>query len=180
MDYRNSSHGIHIGGAVVAGVEYGSGIELNPNSSGSAPTISPVGDETNKGITIVGKGTGTITVGNSSNPIAIAGPQTASAGLKVGSSGSSMSEILKAVVQFTPPTLSTGAASVAESTHTVAGASTGAVIFFTPTNPISAQYTLRAHCSTVNELKLVWGNHGKSTLGTGESTNRGVMLQFRF
>lgn len=161
MNYRstNTTGHVHFGGAVVAGVEQGSGIELNGASSGSSPVIAPVGDEDNKSLIIKGKGTG---------------------GVQIGSSGSVMTETLTAVVHFTPPTLSTGANSVALSTHTVTGVSSGTVLHFQPANAINNLYTLRAHCSTVNELKLIWGNHGKSTLGSGESSNHGRLVQFRF
>ena len=84
------------------------------------------------------------------------------------------------VVEFTAPTLSSGLLSGAESTYTVAGLSTGTVLVFSPTNPVNALYTYRPRCSTANELVIAWGNIGDSTLGTGESTNRGTVLQFTF
>ncbi len=87
------------------------------------------------------------------------------------------------VVQFTAPALSSGfaaGASAAESTFTVTGLSTGTVLTFTPTNPINALYNVRARCSTANELQLCFSHNGISTLGTGESTNRGVLLEFAF
>lgn len=161
MQYRSTnSEGRykHLGGALVVGAEFGSGVEINPNSSGSAAIIQPAGDETNKDLVIKGKGTG---------------------GVQIGSSGSVLAEYRKFTVQFTPPELSSGLVSAAESTYTVAGVSTGTVLMFTPTNPINALYTVRARCSTVDELTLVWGNIGDSTLGTGQSTNRGVLIQFR-
>jgi hypothetical protein len=172
MNYRSTQADgkyVHFGGSLIAGADMGSGIELNATSSGAAPTIQPVGDETNKGITIQGKGTGTVT-----SPVAAAG------GVTVGSSGTRLAEVRAFTLQFTPPALSSGLVSGAESTYTVSGVSTGTVLMFTPTNPISALYTVRARCSTVDELVLAWGNIGDSTLGTGESTNRGVLLQFKF
>ena len=136
----------------------GSGIELNPNSSGSAPSITPVGDESNKSLVLSGKGTG---------------------GVQIGSSGSAIPEIRKFTVQFTAPVLSSGVATGIESTYTVAGVSTGTVLVFTPTNLIDAKYNVRPRCSTVDELTLAWSHDGTSTLGSGESTNRGVLLQFK-
>lgn len=181
MNYRSTNPDgryVHFGGAGVFGVEFGSGIELNPTSSGSAANISPAGDEANKGITIVGKGTGTVTLGNSSSPVTIAGAMTG--GAKVGSSGSTLSEIRRFTVEFTAPVLSSGVATGIESTYTMAGVSTGTVLMFTPTNPISAKYNVRARCSTVDELTLAWSHDGTSTLGSGESSNRGQLIQFRF
>lgn len=55
---------VHYGGALVAGVEFGSGIELNPTSSGAIPRIQPAGDEQNKDIAIIGKGTGGVYIGS--------------------------------------------------------------------------------------------------------------------
>lgn len=86
----------------------------------------------------------------------------------------------KHVVQFTAPVLSSGTATGIESTHTVTGLSTGTVLMFTTTNPINAKYNVRARCSTANEAVLAWSHDGTSTLGSGESTNRGVLLEFRF
>lgn len=163
MEYRSTNPDgryVHFGGAVVAGVESGSGIELNPNSSGVAPIIQPVGDETAKNLLIKGKGTGGVIVGNSS--------------------GTALKEIRGFTVHFTPPELSTGAAGAVASTHTVAGLSTGTVLMFTPVNPMSELITVRAACSTANELKLIFGNLTASTIGTGLSTNHGTLLQFSF
>ena len=92
-----------------------------------------------------------------------------------------LQHIQRYVVQFTAPTMSSGIdGGSTVSTHTVTGLSTGTVLSFTPTNPINALYTVRPHCSTANELKMIFGHNGISTLGTGESTNRGVLLEFRF
>jgi len=87
----------------------------------------------------------------------------------------------KHVVQFTAPVMSSGIdGGSTVSTVTVTGLSTGTVLTFTPTNPIDARYNVRAHCSTANEAKLYFTHNGISTLGSGESTNRGVLLEFRF
>ncbi len=178
MNYRSTNvlqGGSANGGALIIGAEAGSGIELNPTSSGTAPNIQPCGDETNKGITLQSKGTGTITIGSSANqPVVITSTNVTIAG------GSKFPVITNYTVEFTAPLLSSGLVSAAESTYTVTGVSTGTVLMFTPTNPINALYTVRARCSTVNELTLAWGNIGDSTLGSGESTNRGVLMQFKF
>lgn len=75
MQYRSTNviGYSHHGGALVVGVEQESGIELNPTSSGASPTIIPAGDETNKGIILKGKGTGAVTIGDSSQAVTIAG-----------------------------------------------------------------------------------------------------------
>ena len=161
MNYRstNETGYVHFGGALIAGVEQGSGIELNPTSSGGTPVIKPAGDEENKNIGIAGKGTG---------------------GVSIGSSGSALKEVLSAVIQFTPPELSSGASAAAESTHTFTGCSTGTVLHFTPANTINSRYTYRVRCSTVNEAVITWGMIEGSTVGSGESTNHGRLLQWKF
>lgn len=75
MQYRSTNvvGYTHFGGALVVGVEQESGIELNPTSSGNAPVITAAGDEANKAITLKGKGTGGVTIGDSSQAVTIAG-----------------------------------------------------------------------------------------------------------
>jgi hypothetical protein len=161
VEYRSTNalgKYVHFGGSVIAGADMGSGVEISATSSGSSPVIAPVGDESNKSLVLAGKGTG---------------------GVQIGSSGSAIPEIRKFTVQFTAPVLSSGTATGIESTYTVAGVSTGTVLVFTPTNPINAKYNARPRCSTVDELTIAWSHDGTSTLGSGESTNRGVLLQFK-
>lgn len=158
-DGANPAHG-----DIVSNVGSSHGVRLTGGSTGGI--VEPVGDDANITLTVRGKGTGGVKMGSS--------PVT------VGSSGTAITEIRAFTVQFTAPTLSSGLISGAESTYTVTGVSTGTALVFTPTNPINALYTVRARCSTANELVLAWGNIGDSTLGSGESTNRGTVLQFRF
>lgn len=75
MQYRSTNvvGYTHFGGALVVGVEQESGIELNPTSSGNAAVILPCGDETNKAIILKGKGTGAVTIGDSSQAVSIGG-----------------------------------------------------------------------------------------------------------
>lgn len=75
MNYRSTNadgRHVHYGGAVIAGVEYGNGIELNPSSTGAAPVITPVGDDAAINLIIKGKGTGGVSLGSTAagtNPI---------------------------------------------------------------------------------------------------------------
>lgn len=103
--------------------------------------------------------------------------------VRVGPAGSAVKGLAGYTVQFTAPVLSSGTATASlESTYTVTGLSTGTVLVFTPTNPISARYNVRPRCSTANELTLAWGlaANGASSVGSGESTNRGVLLEIKF
>lgn len=156
-DGANPAHG-----DIVSNVGSSHGVRLSGGSTGGI--VEPVGDDANITLTLRGKGTGKVRVSS----------------LAFGSSGTPIVEARAFTVQFTAPPLSSGLTSAAESTFTVAGVSTGAVLVFTPTNAISPLYNVRARCSTTDELVLCFSQNGISTLGTGESTNRGTLLQFRF
>ena len=76
MDYRSTNADgryTHFGGALVAGVEFGRGIELNPDSTAAAPNIKPAGDDANIGMLVKAKGTGELAIGDSSNTVVIRG-----------------------------------------------------------------------------------------------------------
>jgi hypothetical protein len=165
-DGANPAHG-----DIVSNVGSSHGVRLTGGSTGGI--VEPAGDDANITLTVRARGTGAVVVGNSSNAVQANGT------LRVGSSGTAVTELRKFTVQFTAPQLSSGLVSGAESTYTVAGVSTGTLLLFTPTNPINALYTVRPRCSTADELTLAWGNIGDSTLGSGESTNRGVLWQIR-
>jgi hypothetical protein len=157
MYYRNDSSvgWTHFNGAVIAGVEAGSGIQLTPNSSGLDAIVEPVGDETNKGLTVTAKGSGSLTLGNSSVAVVVG---------------------QKFTVQFTPAVLA--ASTSVQSTITVTGLVAGRALLFTPTTPgLSMAYAFRAQCSTANELRFTQQNISASTIGTGESTARGILIQ---
>lgn len=74
MDYRSSNADgrfVHFGGAVVAGVEFGNGVELNPASTGAAPVVTAAGDDSAINLIVKGKGTGGVFLGSTA-----AGSQT--------------------------------------------------------------------------------------------------------
>lgn len=101
--------------------------------------------------------------------------------LRVGNGSSSAIKLIQRYnVEFTAPVLTSGISGSLATTHTVSGLSTGTVLIFTPVNPINTLYNVRARCSTANELVLNWTHNGISTLGSGESTNHGTVLQFSF
>ena len=79
-------------------------------------------------------------------------------------------------VQFTPGALA--ASTLALSTITVTGLIVGRPLLFTPiTAGLSQLYTYRVSCSTANELKFTQYNNALSTIGSGESTARGLLIQ---
>lgn len=65
-DGRNPS-----AGGIVSNVESSHGVLLDGGSTGGV--IRPIGDDANISLTIVGKGTGALTLGNSSSPVIIGG-----------------------------------------------------------------------------------------------------------
>ena len=166
MEYRSTNADgqyTHHKGAFVAGVDYGSGIELNPTSSGGSPNIMPAGDETNKGITLKAKGTGLITIGDSSNTV------------QIGNSTTPVAKIERYTVQFTEPDIG-NASTYVDSTYTVTGATTNASYKFTPRLTLAAGYWIGdVRCSTANEITIRWC-HGAGSTASG-SSNRGVLLQ---
>lgn len=177
MQYRSTNvvGYTHYGGALIIGVEQESGIELNPTSSGNAPRIMPCGDETNKGISLASKGTGTITIGSSANqPIVMT-----STSITLGTSTSPFRGIEQYLIQFTPAVLA--ASTSVQSTITVTGLATNSALFFTPLTPgLSMQYAFRVQCSTASELRFTQQNIAASSIGTGESTARGLLLELKF
>ncbi len=69
MNYRSSLAGQHISGNIVAGVGSSHGIEIGGGSTGG--TIQAVGDDANISLSIFGKGSGGIVIGNSSQTVLI-------------------------------------------------------------------------------------------------------------
>lgn len=163
MDYRSTeTQYVHFGGSVIAGAGFGSGVELVPNSSANNPTIQPAGDETNKGITIKAKGTGLVTIGDSSQTV------------QFGNSTTGISKFQRYTVQFTEP--DAPASTYVDSTLTVTGATTNASYIFTPRSPLAAGYaTATARCSSANEIIVRWVNAGTST--ASGATNRAIIFQ---
>lgn len=166
FNYRstNTTGYTHHGGAFVIGTEMGSGIELNPTSSGASPTILPCGDETSKSLIIAGKGTGGVQIGASST--------------------SAFSLVQRTLLQFTVPALSSAGASGSgvDSTVTMLGASTSDVFIVQQRAPFNStadpSVFVTARCSTADELKLTILNLGPSTLSG--STVSAYLVQFKF
>lgn len=165
MRYRSSNARgwTHHLGDLVAHVESSHGVQLSGGSTGAV--VEAVGDDANVLLLVRGKGTGFTQLGNSS---AVA---------RVGTSTTGISAIQRYVVQFTPPDLSSFAAT--DSTFTVTGATTNANYVFTESSAVSTVYILsNVRCSTANEVTIRFTNHGPSTISG--SSNRGTLLQFSY
>jgi hypothetical protein len=193
MEYRNSSGGVHFGNALVTGIESSHGVELTGTSTGGI--VRPAGDDASIRLLVQAKGpSGILALGTSTGgPVTFAGSSLNLGSTHVnitstrvqigGGSTTALSAIQRYAISvpaadFVLSSGIVGASTV--STVTVTGLSTGSVLHFTFRNPINALYTVRAHCSTANELKLILGHNGISTLGSGESTNSGTLLEFVF
>lgn len=154
MNYRDSSqNSMHLLNGLAASVESSHGVAIWGASTGGV--VEAIGDDANISLSVRGKGTGALSLGNSSSPVLFGQTFT---------------------IQFVPAVLA--ASTSVQSTITVAGLSTGRPLLFTPTTPgLSMQYAFRVQCSTANELRFTQQNIAASTIGTGESTARGVLIQ---
>lgn len=143
-------------GDVISNVESSHGVRLSGGSTGGI--VEPVGDDANIALTVRGKGTGAVRVGNSSSPALL------------GASTTPLTNLQRFVVQFTEPDLA--ASTWVNSTYTVAGLTTNCCILgHTPRLNLAAGYTIGdARCSTADELTIRWVNEGGSTISG--STNR--------
>lgn len=109
-------------------------------------------------------------------------PQGTTAGLLLGSTANSTTPILgiqSYTVEFTPAALTSGPAQ-SETTIAVTGLTTNAALFWTVPSALSVNYGYGVRCSTAAELKLNQFNVAASSIGTGESTNRGRLIELRF
>lgn len=178
MQYRSTNADgryVHFGGALVAGVEFGSAVELNPASSGNPAVITVAGDETNKALTIKGKGTGALNLGSS-----LAGAVLNSSATTIGAASTTpIAMIQRYRVDATVPALSS--AGSAESTVTVLGLTTNSVLVLqnrVKLNSTVTGVTATCRCSTVDELVIEWHNISLSTLSG--STQSFYLLQVAF
>lgn len=175
MEARSSNamgRWVHFGGDVAAGVEDGIGVILRSASTGGSAVIEPLSDSDTAALTIRAKGAAALTVGATGNTLNLVAPALGAASTTV------FSLVQKYTVEFTPPSLA--ATTGVLSTYAVTGLTTNSVLVFTPRLPISPAYSFSPRCSTANELVISWQNSFGSTIGTGESTNRGTLLAFNF
>src|SRR3990167_4652136 len=83
-------------------------------------------------------------------------------------------------VEYTPPAIAANSADrTALSSH--ADFSTDAIYIFSPVTALpSTRYVMGpVFCSTATELRIQIANPGASTIGTGESTQRGLVMMFQ-
>jgi hypothetical protein len=150
-------------GAIVSNVDSSHGVRLDGGSTGGIVTVT--GGDANISLAVAGKGTGFTRLGNSS---AVA---------RIGASTSGIAAIERYLVEFTEP--DSPASTYVDSTYTVTGLTTNAVLHFTPRLTLAAGYTIGdVRCSTADELTIRWVHAGGST--ASGSSNRGTLLAFKF
>lgn len=175
---------VHYLGDIVSNVDSSHGVTLRGGSTGGI--IETLADDTNAALTIRAKNAAPFTVGNSSNRVTVAGSTITmtstfvdmnSTRTEVGATSTTGIVLIQRYpIDFTPAALA--ASTNTQSTVTVVGLTTNSVLAFTPRTPgLSAQYAFRVQCSTADELRLTQQNIAASTIGTGESTASGWLLQ---
>jgi hypothetical protein len=165
MDRRstNVTGFVHFGGDVRSGAQAGIGFSLGSASTGSTAWIESVSDDTNANLGIRAQGAGTITIGTSSNKVALGGCTRAV-------------KMQIYAVDIDPPAMA--ASTSALSSVTVTGLTTNSILVLTPRMPIQPSYSWIPRCSTANELIIQWINNSAST--NSDSTNSGQLMVFSF
>jgi hypothetical protein len=153
MDTR-TVNGTHYGGALTAGVDSSHGIRLSGGSTGGV--IEAVGDDANVSIFVRGKGTGAVTLGNSSQAV------------NFGGSTASVLSLRRVRVDFTIPTMAVNAGAE-QGDIAVSGLTTNAVITIAPRGPLNSSVAgvlVQSYCSTAGQLHLTYQNAGTTITGS--------------
>ena len=155
MEFRSSNvtgYNHHLGD-IVSNVGSSHGVQLSGGSTGGV--VEAVGDDANVSLTVRGKGTGAVRIGNSSSPALIGG------------STGSVSLFQVSLFQWTIPALTTSGIAPVESTETFAGMTTNAAYFvsqrsvYNSTLATSLQIAVRP---STGGLRVTHFNHGASSL----------------
>lgn len=162
MEYRNSGNATHLSANQAVGVGSSAGVELGGGST--AGTITAIGDATNENLRITAKGTGNLSLGDSSNVVFINGSTTP----------------FKLVVGQSTTTLpNMPANSLDVSTMAAAGISTGDLILFVDARGVlSTEVGMAGYtCTAANEICVRWINPHASSI-TAETT--GVTMRWAY
>lgn len=161
MLYRDSSIATHTGRGFIAGHDSSHGVRLEGGSTGGV--VESVGDDDNIALTVRGKGTGRVAIGNSSQAVAIAG------------STFGIAFIQRQIVQIDSAALVVAAEGTSDTVVTVTGATTNALCVFAPHATFSTRYTFQTYCSTADEVRIRLFNNQGTSFGSGQSSNRGTL-----
>ena len=160
---------VHYGGVVRSGAQSGRGVELGVNQSTAATdavTIIPTGDDDNIPLVLVGKGTGSVRVGNSSQTV------------QFGNSTSPLAGIVRGISTTRPPELAALGTDV--STMTIAGISTSDILILEgPVSSFSTNYVIsHSFISSASEVKIQYYNTLNSSQSSTEIRMRYAYLKF--
>lgn len=134
----DSSHGVHLTGGSTGGI------------------VQPCGDEDNIALSVRGKGTGRVNLGNSSQVVSFGG------------STATIALIRRVFVEFTIPTMAINAGAN-EGDIAVAGLTTNAVVTIAPRGALNSSVAgvlIQSYCSTAGELHLTYHNAGTTITGS--------------
>ena len=180
MDTRstNAVGYTHFIGDLTAHVGSSHGARLSGGSTGGV--VEAVGDDDNISMTIRGKGTGLVRLGNSSQAIVSTGVTSthfaiASTRVTVGSTFG-FGLIQRVIVQIDSAALVVAAEGTSDTVSTVTGATTNSLCIFMPHATFSTRYTFQAFCSTADEVRIRLFNTQATTFGSGQSSNRGTLF----
>lgn len=155
MEYRNSGNASHLGKGLAVSVDADAGMEL------LGSTLQAIGDTTASNLTIKAKGTGTLTLGDSSNVVQINGSTVAF-------------KLVAGVSSYTPPALSSFAQDV--TTLAMAGLSTGdQVLCVDFRGALSTKYFPAYYYPTpsaTGELTIMFGNLHNSSVSASSGRVR--------
>jgi len=195
MDTRSQSNVgyVHHQGDVWAGVgsSHGVGIGLHPTSTGAA--VYSVGDDANVSLNVFAKGTGAVTLGNSSNTVTIAGSGLTLGGanstlvtlgttggqVQIAGSTAPFAGFIRLSTDLTTPTIASTDVGSTYTTCTVPGANSSHFVVINSRN-LSTAYAI-GECgvtSTANELLIKFVKC--STVAGGASTFTANILVYRF
>ena len=148
MEFRstNPEGFVHFGGDVMSGAQSTRGVLLSSN------TIQPVSDNSNEDLLIRAKGTGTITIGNSSNSVRVGASTSVFGGMNRGTSTMTLVELPASALIY--------------STLTVPGVGVNDLIFMErpgSTLMSTALGMVGYSCTAANEVKIAFLNNLAST-----------------
>lgn len=153
----------HWQGAVVAGARLYNAVKLEGASSNSTVSVEAFGDDTNIPIRVRGKGTGSVTLGNSSQSVVIG-------------AGGAMKGFYSTTFAYAYGALSSGAfadLSIASTTADIMpGDLIGAIQLAASTDALAVM-SVRTSTAAASRVTLVVGNIASTTFGsTGSGTGR--------
>lgn len=163
----------HLQGDIISNVASSHGVQLTSDSTFAI--VRPFSDNANPWLLLEGKGTGRVTVANSSQTIALA-----STGTIVGyGSTTNLRAFQRYRVDWTVPALSS--ATTVESTVTVTGLTTNSILLLQPRLQLNSSVvgiTAQARCSTADELVILSQNISQSSISG--STQSAYLFQISF